>query len=88
MLLTDARRAARTTADGSIVPLDEQHRDLWNTTQVKEGVALLTRTLGKAPVGPYQLQAAMAISIRSSRSTRPAPCTGTRTTLSNGAGIE
>jgi RNA polymerase sigma factor (sigma-70 family) len=60
MLLTDARRAARTTADGSIVPLDEQHRDLWNTVQVEDGVALLTSTLGRAPVGPYQLQAAIA----------------------------
>jgi RNA polymerase sigma factor (sigma-70 family) len=60
MLLTDARRAARTTADGSIVPLAEQHRDLWNTKQIEEGVALLTRTLGKVPVGPYQLQAAIA----------------------------
>jgi RNA polymerase sigma factor (sigma-70 family) len=60
MLLTDARRAARTTADGSIVPLDEQRRDLWNTTQISEGVALLTRTLGMVPVGPYQLQAAIA----------------------------
>ena len=60
MLLTDARRAARTTADGSIVPLDEQRRDLWNTVQISEGVALLTRTLGTVPVGPYQLQAAIA----------------------------
>jgi predicted RNA polymerase sigma factor len=60
MLLTDARRAARSTADGWIVPLDEQRRDLWNRDQVREGVALLTRTLGKVPVGPYQLQAAIA----------------------------
>jgi predicted RNA polymerase sigma factor len=60
MLLTDARRAARTDADGWIVPLDEQRRDLWNTAQIAEGVALLTRTLGKAPIGPYQLQAAIA----------------------------
>jgi RNA polymerase sigma factor (sigma-70 family) len=60
MLLTDARRAARTTADGSIVPLDEQRRDLWNAAQISEGVALLTRTLGTVPVGPYQLQAAIA----------------------------
>jgi predicted RNA polymerase sigma factor len=60
MLLTDARRAARSTADGWIVPLDEQRRDLWNGDQVREGVALLTRTLGKVPVGPYQLQAAIA----------------------------
>jgi len=60
MLLTDARRDARSTADGSIVPLDEQRRELWNSSQIEEGVALLTRTLGKVPVGPYQLQAAIA----------------------------
>ena len=60
MLLTDARRAARTTPDGSIVPLDEQQRDLWNKAQIAEGVELLTRTLGKVPIGPYQLQAAIA----------------------------
>ena len=60
MLLTDARRPARTTEDGSIVPLDEQQRELWNTTQIEEGVALLTRTLGTVPIGPYQLQAAIA----------------------------
>ena len=60
MLLTDARRAARTTADGSLVPLAEQRRDLWDTARIQEGVALLTRTLGTVPVGPYQLQAAIA----------------------------
>jgi len=60
MLLTDARRAARATPDGSIVPLDEQRRELWNASQIEEGVGLLTRTLGKVPVGPYQLQAAIA----------------------------
>ena len=60
MLLTDARRAARTAADGSIVPLDEQRRELWNTEQIQEGVALLTQTLGHVPVGPYQMQAAIA----------------------------
>ena len=60
LLLTDARRAARATADGSIVPLDEQRRELWNASQIEEGVGLLTRTLGKVPVGPYQLQAAIA----------------------------
>ena len=60
MLLTDARRAARTTADGSIVPLDEQDRGRWNQDQIDEGVALLTRTLGSGAVGPYQLQAAIA----------------------------
>lgn len=60
MLLTDARRAARMDAGGWLVPLDDQQRDLWNTAQITEGVALLTRTLGKFPVGPYQLQAAIA----------------------------
>jgi predicted RNA polymerase sigma factor len=60
MLLTDARRAARTSTDGSLVPLAEQRRELWNTAQIEEGVALLTRTLGRAPIGPYQLQAAIA----------------------------
>jgi len=60
MLLTDARRAARTDEDGWLVPLDDQRRDLWNKAQIAEGVELLTRTLGKAPVGPYQMQAAIA----------------------------
>ncbi len=60
MLLTDSRRAARTTADGSVVPLAEQQRELWNAAQIEEGVALVTRTLGKTPVGPYQLHAAIA----------------------------
>ena len=60
MLLTDARRAARATTDGSLVPLAEQQRDLWNAAQIKEGVALITCTLGQAPIGPYQLQAAIA----------------------------
>ncbi len=60
MLLTDARRAARTALDGSIMPLAEQDRGLWNRDQITEGVALLTRTLGKTPIGPYQLQAAIA----------------------------
>jgi predicted RNA polymerase sigma factor len=60
MLLTDARRAARTDEDGSLVQLDDQRRELWNLAQISEGIELLTRTLGKAPVGPYQLQAAIA----------------------------
>ena len=60
MLLTEARRPARMDADGWLVPLDDQQRDLWNAGQIAEGVALLTRTLGKFPVGPYQLQAAIA----------------------------
>jgi RNA polymerase sigma factor (sigma-70 family) len=60
MLLTDARRAARTTADGSLITLAEQQRELWNTAQIEEGVALVTQALGKTPIGPYQLQAAIA----------------------------
>ena len=60
MLLTDARRAARTTPDGSLVPLAEQRRDLWNRAQIEEGVTLLTATLGKGTTGPYQVQAAIA----------------------------
>ena len=60
MLLTDARRAARTDTDGRIVPLARQQRDLWDTAAIAEGQAILTRTLGSGPVGPYQLQAAIA----------------------------
>ena len=60
MLLTDARRAARTDPDGSIVPLAEQRRELWDAAAIAEGVGLLSRTLGTVPVGPYQLQAAIA----------------------------
>jgi len=60
MLLTDARRAARTDADGSIVPLAEQRRQLWDSAAIAAGQAILTRTLGTGPVGPYQLQAAIA----------------------------
>ena len=60
MLLTDARRAARTRPDGSLVPLAEQDRRRWDQEAIKEGVALISRTLARAPLGPYQLQAAIA----------------------------
>ncbi|GAA2757540.1 DUF6596 domain-containing protein [Actinopolymorpha rutila] len=60
MLLTDARRDARTDDHGVPVPLDEQRRDLWDAAQIAEGVALISRTLGTGPVGAYQLQAAIA----------------------------
>ena len=60
MLLTEARRAARSEPDGTLVPLAEQRRELWSGEQIAEGVALLSRTLGRGPVGPYQLQAAIA----------------------------
>jgi len=60
MLLTDARRDARCDAQGALVPLDEQDRSLWNADFIAEGVALISATLGRGPVGPYQLQAAIA----------------------------
>ena len=60
MLLTDARRAARTDPDGSLVPLAEQRRDRWDSAAIAEGQGPLTRTLGAGPVGPYQIQAAIA----------------------------
>ena len=60
MLLTDARRLARTSADGELIPLAKQDRALWDREQIAEGVALLSATLPKGSVGPYQLQAAIA----------------------------
>jgi RNA polymerase sigma factor (sigma-70 family) len=61
MLLTEARRAARTTADGSLVPLAEQDRALWHRESIVEGLDLVTAALSAGtPVGPYQLQAAIA----------------------------
>ena len=60
MLLTDARRAARTGAGGELIPLTEQNRALWNQNQIAEGIALLTSALAKGSVGAYQLQAAIA----------------------------
>jgi RNA polymerase sigma factor (sigma-70 family) len=60
MLLTDARRAARTRPDGGLVPLAEQDRSQWDAQAIAEGVALITETLASAPIGPYQLQAAIA----------------------------
>ena len=60
MLLTDARRAARTGPDGELIPLAEQDRTLWDRDAIAEGVALISRTLPRGSVGPYQLQAAVA----------------------------
>jgi len=60
MLLTDARRAARTHSDGSLVPLAEQDRRKWDQTQIAEGTALLAAALPAGEAGPYQLQAAIA----------------------------
>ena len=60
MLLTDARRAARTTAGGELVPLADQDRALWDRAQIEEGLGILSDTLGRGSIGPYQLQAAIA----------------------------
>jgi RNA polymerase sigma factor (sigma-70 family) len=60
MLLTDARRAARTRPDGSLVPLAEQDRTMWDHARIAEGIELITAALPGGDVGPYQLQAAIA----------------------------
>ena len=60
MLLTDARRLARTGAQGELIPLAEQDRTLWDKQQIEEGIALISATLPRGRVGPYQLQAAIA----------------------------
>jgi predicted RNA polymerase sigma factor len=60
MLLIDARRPARTGPGGDLIPLADQDRALWSGAYIKEGVALVTRTLARSPLGPYQLQAAIA----------------------------
>jgi RNA polymerase sigma factor (sigma-70 family) len=60
MLLTDARRAARVTTHGDLVPLGEQDRARWDAAQIAEGVGLLTSALTRRAIGPYQVQAAIA----------------------------
>ncbi len=60
MLLTDARRAARSGLAGELIPLPEQDRTQWDRPAIEEGVALLSQALPRGPVGPYQLQAAIA----------------------------
>jgi predicted RNA polymerase sigma factor len=60
MLLTDARRAARTGPAGELIPLDEQDRSLWDRRAIAEGVALVTATLSRGSIGEYSLQAAIA----------------------------
>jgi RNA polymerase sigma factor (sigma-70 family) len=60
MMLTDARRPARTRPDGALVPLAEQDRQQWDQDAIREGIALISHTLTRAPIGPYQLQAAIA----------------------------
>ena len=60
MLLTDARRAARTGPSGEVIPLDEQDRSRWNQQQIEEGSALVSSAFTRGAVGAYQLQAAIA----------------------------
>ncbi len=60
MLLTDARRPARLDEAGALVPLAEQDRSRWDHDLIAEGVALVEAALPSGPVGPYQLQAAIA----------------------------
>jgi predicted RNA polymerase sigma factor len=60
MLLTDARRNARSTPGGDLIALDEQDRSLWDRERISEGIALLEAALPAGPPGPYQLQAAIA----------------------------
>jgi len=60
MLLTDARRAARTGHDEELIPLNKQDRTLWDRAEISEGIELMTAALSKGSIGLYQLQAAVA----------------------------
>jgi RNA polymerase sigma factor (sigma-70 family) len=60
MLLTDARRPARTGPGGELIPMAEQDRRTWNSAAITEGIALLTHALPRGETGPYQLQAAIS----------------------------
>ncbi|HLX48959.1 MAG TPA: DUF6596 domain-containing protein [Streptosporangiaceae bacterium] len=60
MLLTDARRLARSGPSGELIPMADQDRSRWDAAYIAEGVALITGVLGRSPAGPYQLQAAIA----------------------------
>ncbi len=60
MLLTDARHPARTRPDGTLVPLEQQDRRQWTQKSIDEGIRLITDTLSRRPLGPYQIQAAIA----------------------------
>jgi RNA polymerase sigma factor (sigma-70 family) len=60
MRLTDARRAARTSPDGELIPLDEQDRGSWDRAAIDEGERILRRALSRGTAGPYQIQAAIA----------------------------
>ena len=60
MLLTDARRAARTGPSEELIPLSQQDRGRWDAGEIAEGIGLLTAALAKGAAGPYQLQAAIS----------------------------
>jgi predicted RNA polymerase sigma factor len=60
MLLTDARRPARTSPDGSLIPLDKQDRTLWDQTLIAEGTALVADAASYGSISEYQLQATIA----------------------------
>jgi RNA polymerase sigma factor (sigma-70 family) len=60
MLLVHARHRARTAPDGSLIPMAEQDRSRWDRAAIDEGTALITAALPRGPIGPYQLQAAIA----------------------------
>jgi RNA polymerase sigma factor (sigma-70 family) len=60
MLLTHSRRESRSRPNGDLVLLADQDRSLWDRALIHEGVALITSALSSAPIGPYQLQAAIA----------------------------
>ena len=60
MLLQESRRAARTSADGDLVLLEDQDRSLWHQDLITEGLALVTRALSTQRIGPYSIQAAIA----------------------------
>ena len=60
LLLTDSRRSARTGPDGELIPLTDQDRSLWDAAAIAEGTALISASLATGPLGPYQLQAAIA----------------------------
>ena len=60
MLLTEARRPARSGPDGALIPMEDQDRHRWDGALITEGIALIEAALPQGPVGPYQLQAAIA----------------------------
>ncbi len=60
LLLTDARRPARTGPSGELIPMADQNRLLWNSEMIAEGVSLVDEAMSRGPVGPYQLQAAIS----------------------------